>query len=39
MFGVSIGPFFDISTSPLYMKEDKKTKFLLGNINKEKKKV
>ncbi|KAK0163347.1 hypothetical protein PV327_007038 [Microctonus hyperodae] len=29
MFGVSIGPFFDISTSPLYVKEDKKTKFLL----------
>ncbi|XP_043269249.1 transmembrane protein 39A isoform X2 [Venturia canescens] len=29
MFGVSIGPFFDISTAPLYVKEDRKTKFLL----------
>ncbi|XP_015604761.1 transmembrane protein 39A isoform X2 [Cephus cinctus] len=29
MFGVSIGPFFDISTVPLYVKEDRKTKFLL----------
>lgn len=31
MFGVSIGPFFDISTAPLYVKEDRKTKFVLGN--------
>ncbi|XP_001605402.1 transmembrane protein 39A [Nasonia vitripennis] len=29
MFGASIGPFFDISTAPLYVKEDRKTKFLL----------
>ncbi|XP_012255913.2 transmembrane protein 39A isoform X2 [Athalia rosae] len=29
MFGVSIGPFFDISTTPLYIKEDRKTKYLL----------
>ncbi|XP_015512102.1 transmembrane protein 39A isoform X1 [Neodiprion pinetum] len=29
MFGVSIGPFFDISTAPLYIKEDRKTKFVL----------
>lgn len=29
MFGVSVGPFFDISTAPLYVKEDRKTKFLL----------
>ncbi|XP_063993463.1 transmembrane protein 39A [Diachasmimorpha longicaudata] len=29
MFGLSIGPFFDISTAPLYVKEDRKTKFLL----------
>ncbi|XP_034940123.1 transmembrane protein 39A [Chelonus insularis] len=29
MFGVNIGPFFDITTAPLYVKEDRKTKFLL----------
>ncbi|KAG7209468.1 hypothetical protein KM043_015557 [Ampulex compressa] len=29
MFGVSVAPFFDISTAPLYSKEDKKTKFIL----------
>lgn len=34
MFGASIGPFFDISAAPLYVKEDRKTKFLLGKIHK-----
>ncbi|XP_014297600.1 transmembrane protein 39A isoform X1 [Microplitis demolitor] len=29
MFGVSIDPFFDITSAPLYIKEDRKTKFLL----------
>ncbi|KAJ8675443.1 hypothetical protein QAD02_011229 [Eretmocerus hayati] len=29
MFGASVGPFFDISTAPVYIKEDRKTKFLL----------
>ncbi|XP_058806839.1 transmembrane protein 39A [Phymastichus coffea] len=29
MFGVHIGPFFDTSTAPLYIKEDRKTKFIL----------
>ncbi|XP_014208649.1 transmembrane protein 39A [Copidosoma floridanum] len=29
MFGFSIRPFFDISSPPLYVKEDRKTKFLL----------
>lgn len=32
MFGVHIGPFFDTSTAPLYIKEDRKTKFFLGEI-------
>ena len=31
MFGITIRPFFDISTAPLYVKEDRKTKFLIGN--------
>lgn len=31
MFGMSIDPFFDITSPPLYVKEDRKTKFLLGN--------
>ncbi|KAG8040370.1 hypothetical protein G9C98_000941 [Cotesia typhae] len=29
MFGMSIDPFFDITSPPLYVKEDRKTKFLL----------
>lgn len=29
MFGVSAGPFFDISTASLYNKDEKKTKFLM----------
>lgn len=29
MFGISAAPFFDIST-PLYGKDEKKTKFLMG---------
>ncbi|XP_033216276.1 transmembrane protein 39A isoform X2 [Belonocnema kinseyi] len=29
MFGVSIGPFFDISTTHSYVKDDRKTKYLL----------
>lgn len=30
MFGVSAIPFFDISTTSLYGKDEKKTKFLMG---------
>lgn len=30
MFGISAAPFFDISAIPLYSKDEKKTKFLIG---------
>lgn len=30
MFGISAAPFFDISAIPLYGKDEKKTKFLMG---------
>ncbi|XP_066594836.1 transmembrane protein 39A [Prorops nasuta] len=29
MFGMSVGPFFDVSTTSLHLKEDKKTRFIL----------
>lgn len=34
MFGVSLTPFFDISASSLYGKEERKTKYLLGKCKK-----
>lgn len=33
MFGISAAPFFDISSTFLYGKEDRKTKYLLGKCH------